>query len=53
MAAALVMTSAAVQAFVYSEDSAREAAAAGHILLAMISVRRIWSTEQGRWYPGG
>lgn len=40
MAAALVLTSAAVQAFVYSSDPAREAAAAGHILLAMISI--VW-----------
>ncbi|KAI9783294.1 MAG: Transmembrane osmosensor [Peltula sp. TS41687] len=40
MAAALVLTSAAVQAFVYSSDPAKEAAAAGHILLAMISI--VW-----------
>ncbi|KAI9804389.1 MAG: Transmembrane osmosensor [Sarcosagium campestre] len=40
MAAGLVLTSSAVQAFVYSSDAAREAAAAGHILLAMITI--VW-----------
>ncbi|KAI9883481.1 MAG: riboflavin kinase [Watsoniomyces obsoletus] len=40
MAAGLVLTSSAVQAFVYSSDSAREAAAAGHILLSMICI--VW-----------
>ncbi|KAI9802568.1 MAG: Transmembrane osmosensor [Piccolia ochrophora] len=40
MAAGLVLSSSAVQAFVYSSDAAREAAAAGHILLSMISI--VW-----------
>ena len=38
MSAGIVLTSSAVQALVYSSDPRREAAAAGHILLSMITV---------------
>ena len=38
MSAGLVLTSSAVQALVYSPEGAREAAAAGHILLSMVAV---------------
>ncbi|KAI9814530.1 MAG: Transmembrane osmosensor [Thelocarpon impressellum] len=40
MAAGIVLTSSAVNSLVYSSDPRREAAAAGHILLAMISI--VW-----------
>ncbi|KAI9893496.1 MAG: Transmembrane osmosensor [Vezdaea aestivalis] len=38
LSAGLVLTSSAVQALVYSPEGAREAAAAGHILLSMIAI---------------
>lgn len=40
MSAGIVLTSSAVQALVYSSDPRREAAAAGHILLSMITI--VW-----------
>lgn len=40
MSAGVVLTSSAVQALVYSSDPRREAAAAGHILLSMITI--VW-----------
>ncbi|KAI9847759.1 MAG: Transmembrane osmosensor [Thelocarpon superellum] len=40
MGAGIVLTSSAVQALVYSSDPRREAAAAGHILLSMITI--VW-----------
>ena len=38
LAAGLVMTTSSVNSFVYSPEGAKEAAAAGHILLSMVAV---------------
>lgn len=38
LSAGIVLTSSAVNALVYSIDGAKEAAAAGHILLSMVAV---------------
>ena len=38
LSAGLALTTSSVNVLIYSADSAREAAAAGHILLSMVSV---------------
>ena len=38
LAAGLVLTTSSVNALVYSPEGAKEAAAAGHILLSMVAV---------------
>jgi SHO1 osmosensor len=38
LAAGLVLTTSSVNALVYSSEGAKEAAAAGHILLSMVAV---------------
>lgn len=41
LAAGLVLTTSSVNTLVYSPSGAKEAAAAGHILLSMVSVSRL------------
>ena len=48
LAAGLVFTTSAVNSLVYSPDGAKEAAAAGHILLSMIAVRSSISTPMDK-----
>jgi SHO1 osmosensor len=46
LACGLVLTSSSVNVLVYSSNGAKEAAAAGFILLAMVTVSSIWPNSQ-------